>query len=454
MLTALQHPVVKELSSLFGHAHRKLYLVGGSVRDAFLGEFHEDFDFATDAPPEEVIKIVRKWADGMWLVGVKFGTVGVVKNDIKAEITTLRREVYPEPDRHPKVSFSTDIMTDLSRRDFTINAMALELPQGELIDPFGGKDDLRKKLLRTPVTPSQSFLDDPLRMLRAVRFVATLEMHVAPEVKEAMITYRSQLSIVSRERIRDEFSKILMGNKLTSALQLMVDTGLMEEIAPELLTLKMALDPEYDHKDVLEHTFQVVGRVEADLTLRLAALLHDIGKPRCKRIVEDKITFYGHDVVSAHMAERRLKQLKYRGKEVEEVVKLVRMHMRAYTYRQGWTDKAIRKFVRDAGELLPKLLALIKADCTSKDPKRTKEALALLEELENRIKELEAKEESAKIRPPLNGYEVMEFLNISPGPLVGEALNALLEAKLDGIIATKEEAYEFLRKWTSERSEL
>jgi len=338
------------------------------VRDAFLGQFHEDFDFATDALPEEVIQIVGKWADGMWLVGVKFGTVGVVKNDIKVEITTLRCEVYPEPDRHPKVSFSTDIMTDLSRRDFTINAMALELPQGELIDPFGGKDDLRKKLLRTPVTPSQSFLDDPLRMLRAVRFVATLEMHVAPEVKEAMMTYRSQLSIVSKERIGDEFSKILMGNKLTSALQLMVDTGLMEEIVPELLALKMAFDPEYHHKDVLEHTFQVVGQVDADLTLRLAALLHDIGKPRCKRIVGDKITFYGHDVVSAHMAERRLKQLKYPRKEAEEVVKLVRMHMRAYTYRQGWTDKAIRKFVRDVGELLPKLLALIKADCTSKDP--------------------------------------------------------------------------------------
>jgi poly(A) polymerase len=444
-------PAVEKLAQLFVSSGKHLYLVGGTVRDAFLGEIHEDLDFATDAVPKEVIKIVRDFADELWLVGIKFGTVGLAKDGLKIEITTFRREVYPRDERHPLVTFSREIEVDLSRRDFTINAMAVEVPSGKLIDPFGGRSDLERGLLRTPIGPRQSFLDDPLRMMRAARFVSTLRMSVVAEVREAMAKYHEALSIVSKERIRDEFSKILTSDYPVEGLRLMIDTGLIKEAVPELLNLKLAQDPEYRHKDILEHTLMVVKTVESDLVLRLAALLHDIGKPLTREVINGKVTFYNHDVVGARIARKRLRELRYPKEVVEAVIKLISMHMRAYSYRMGWTDSAVRRYVRDAGDLLPKLLALVRADCTSRILKTRREALTALDDLEKRIKRLEEEEESAKIRPPLNGHEVMDYLGIEPGPLVGEALRLLLDAKLEGNVTTKEEAYKLLDNWAREK---
>jgi len=425
--------------------------VGGTVRDALLGQFHEDLDFATDAQPDETIKIVKLWADNLWLIGIKFGTVGLSKGHLKIEITTLRSEVYKGKTRHPEVKFDTDIYIDLSRRDFTINAMAIELPSGNLIDPFNGQSDLIARMIRTPLGPEQSFLDDPLRMMRAIRFVSTMGMHLSPEVEEAIVKYKGELARVSSERIRDEFSKILTGREPTKGLRLLLNTSLSDEFVPELSKLKITQDPDFHHKDVLEHTFLVVERSEPDLVLRLAALFHDVGKPESKEIIEGKVTFYNHDNVGAYLTKKRLRALKYPKAIVEDVVKLIYLHMRVYTYRMGWTDRAVRKYIRDAGELRDKLNALIRADCTTKNPRKMRQSLRVLDELEERIIELEEAEETAKIRPPLDGHEVMEYLGISPSPLVGEALHLLLEAKLAGEIETKEEALELVDKWAKEK---
>ncbi|HZD59971.1 MAG TPA: HDIG domain-containing protein, partial [Anaerolineae bacterium] len=357
---AYKHPIVQELSHLFKRAGKKLYLVGGTVRDALLGQLHEDLDFATDAQPDDTIRIVRPWADNLWLVGIKFGTVGLSKGHLKIEITTLRSEVYKGKTRHPEVTFDTDIYYDLSRRDFTVNAIALELPQGQLIDPFNGQSDLINRMIRTPLSPEQSFLDDPLRMMRAIRFVSTMGMHLSPEVEEAITKFKGELARVSSERIRDEFSKMLTGHAPVKALRLLLNTSLSDEFIPELSKLKMTQDPEYHHKDVLEHTFMVIERIESDLVPRLAALFHDIGKPDTKEIVEGKVTFYNHDNVGAYITRKRLRALKYPKVVVEDVVWLIQLHMRVYTYRMGWTDRAVRKYIRDAGDLRTKLNALIR----------------------------------------------------------------------------------------------
>lgn len=421
------------------------------MRDALLGEFHEDMDFATDAKPDEIIAIVKPWADNLWLVGIRFGTVGLSKGHLKIEITTLRSEVYTGKTRHPEVTFNTDIYYDLSRRDFTINAMAVELPQERLIDPFNGQADLIRRVLRTPVSPEQSFTDDPLRMMRAIRFVSAMGMHLSPEVEEAISVYRGELARVSAERIRDEFSKILTGREPAKAIRLLLNTGLSEDFIPELSKLKITQDPEHHHKDVLEHTLTVVERVEPDLVLRLAALFHDIGKPETKEIIEGKVAFYNHDAVGASITRRRLRALKYPKIIVVEVTNLIYLHMRVYTYRMGWTDKAVRRYIRDAGELRGKLDTLIRADCTTKNPRKMRQALSVLDELEERIIRLEEAEETAKIRPPIDGNEVMQYLGLGPGPLIGEALHLLLDAKLDGEISTKEEAYTLLDKWAEEK---
>lgn len=453
IIPVIKHSVVHELSALFRKSGKELYVVGGSVRDAFMGEAHDDFDFATNAKPDDVIKIVKKWSDGIWLIGIKFGTVGLLKGNTKIEITSLRSESYQQANRKPQVEFDSDIQEDLARRDFTINAMAVKLPSGELIDPFNGRDDLNNKILRTPLSPRQSFTDDPLRMLRAVRFVSTLGLKMHDSIKKSLKQNVELLSVVSTERIRDELSRIMVGDNVIDALRLMIDTGLSSKVVPELTSLKVEQDPNYHHKDVLEHTFLVIQRTEPDLTLRLAALLHDIGKPACKRVLEDRIVFYNHNNVGARLARKRLMALKYPKQIVNDVEKLITMHMRAYNYRMGWTDKAVRKYVRDAGKLLPRLNALIKADCTSLNPSKVKRSLESLDGLEKRIQQLEEEEESAKIRPPIDGNEIMTFLKIKPGPLVGEALNYLLDAKLDGIISSKEEACEFLKQWDRERKE-
>lgn len=448
---SFNYPVVCELSALFQKAERELYVVGGSVRDALLNQSHDDFDFATDAKPDEVIEIVKKWANAIWLVGVEYGTIGLLRNKTKVEITSLRSETYQTANRWPKVAFDSDIVQDLARRDFTINAMAIEMPSGVLIDPFNGQQDLKERILRTPLSPEQSFSDDPLRMLRAIRFVATLQFKLDPNVQESMRENAALLAGISKERIRDELSKILVGACVVEGLRLMIETGLVAQVIPELNNLRVAQDPDYHHKDVLEHTFMVVIRTEPDLALRLAALLHDIGKPTCKRVLAERIVFYNHNNVGAMLARKRLKVLKYPNQMVDNVTKLIIMHMRAYNYRMGWTDKAVRKYVRDAGELLPKLNELIRADCTSLNPKKVKRALESLNELEERIQKLEEEEESAKIRPPLNGNEIMTFLGIRPGPLVGKALDLLLEAKLEGAISTKEDAYKLMVSWVREK---
>ncbi len=447
----LKHPIVRKLGALFQKAEKELYVVGGNVRDSLMNEIHDDIDFATDAKPKEVIKIVKNWADGLWLVGVEFGTIGLVKGQTKIEITSLRSESYAPASRKPQVKFDSAIDEDLSRRDFTINAMAIKLPTGELLDPFNGRRDLEERILKTPLSPDQSFSDDPLRMLRASRFVARLNVKVDQSIRRSMKKNAKLLEIVSMERIRDELSKLLTGDHAVKGLRLIIDVGLTKQVVPELAQLKVAQDPNYHHKDVLEHTFMVVERIETDLVLRLAALLHDIGKPVCKRVLAERIVFYDHNNVGARMAKERLKALKYPNQIIRDVAKLIYMHMRAYNYRMGWTDKAVRKYVRDAGELLPKLNALIKADCTSMNPKKVKRALESLAEMEQRIQKLEKEEESAKIRPPIDGNEVMKFLQIKPGPIVGEALNHLMEAKLEGSISTKEEAYALLKSWIREQ---
>jgi poly(A) polymerase len=450
-ISVINYPIVNELSTLFESGGYKLYLVGGTVRDALLGQLHEDFDFTTDAKPEEIIEIVKPWAENLWLVGIKFGTVGLSKGHYKIEITTMRSEVYGGVTRHPEVEFDTDILYDLSRRDFTVNAMAVELPSGQFIDPFSGRKDLKIKVLRTPMTPQQSFIDDPLRMMRAIRFVSTMGMRLSPDVEGAIALYRAELARVSAERIRDEFSKILTGREPAKALRLLLNTGLSDMFVPELANLKITQDPEYHHKDVLEHTLTVVENVEPDLVLRLAALFHDVGKPETRQIIDGKVTFYNHDAVSAGIARRRLRVLKYPKAIIDDVTHLIYHHMRAYTYRMGWTDKAVRKYIKDAGELRDKLNALIRADCTTKNPRKMRKALDVLEELEARIVKLEEEEETAKMRPPIDGNDVMKYLGIPPGPQVGEVMRMLLDARLDGKIETPEEAYRMIDEWAGER---
>jgi poly(A) polymerase len=412
---------------------------------------HEDFDYTTDAVPDEIVSIVKPWAENLWLVGVKFGTVGLSKGDYKIEITTLRSETYTGVSRHPQVEFGTDINYDLSRRDFTVNAMAVDLQNKKLIDPFNGREDLEKRLLRTPMTPEQSFTDDPLRMMRAIRFVSTMGMTLSDEVEEAIKIYRAELARVSAERIRDEFSKTLTGREPAKALRLLLKTGLSDLFVPELANLEITQDPEYHHKDVLEHTLTVVENTEPDLVMRLAALFHDVGKPETKEIIDGKVTFYNHDAVSSGITRRRLRALKYPKVIIDDVTHLIYQHMRAYTYRMGWTDKAVRKYIKDAGELRGKLNALIRADCTTKNPKKMRQALSVLDELEERIIKLEEEEETAKIRPPIDGNDVMNYLGLAPGPQVGEVMRMLLDARLDGEIETPEEAYRLIDEWARER---
>ncbi len=425
--------------------------MGGSVRDAILNKTHSDLDFATEATPQEVTKIVENYADNLWQIGARFGTIGLEKNGFKIEITTFRQDKYQVSSRQPEVKFSQSIEADLSRRDFTINTMAIKIPEGEFIDPFSGFNDLKARILKTPIAASDSFSDDPLRMLRAIRFTSTLLTVPSEEVISTIKTLRNRLEIVSAERIKDEFTKLMTGIQPAAALTLLVETRLAEVFLPELLELVLCYDPQHRHKDLLEHTLMVVNNVEADLSLRLAALLHDIGKPKTRTIVGNQVHFYHHEIVGAKMAKKRLEALRYPNKVIDEVVTIISMHMRFHTYRLGWADKAIRKYVRDCGEFRDKINTLVRADCTTRDSLQARKYSRLLDELEKRIVELEAKEESAKIRPPIDGNEVMEFLKISPGPKVGEILEHLLEARLEGVIETKEEAYKYIEKLISEK---
>jgi poly(A) polymerase len=445
-------PVATELGARFQKAGHQLYLVGGAVRDAVLGRAGNELDFATDARPQQVIAILQGWAEARYLVGIRFGTVGARKRGHLLEITTFREEIYAEDSRNPEVTFAKDVDTDLARRDFTINAMAVRLPEGEFVDPHRGLFDLAHKRLRTPLEPELAFTDDPLRMLRAARFVSTLGMDPAPEVVEAMRNLRERLRIVSAERIRDELSKLLQGAHVDRGLQLVVDIGLADEFLPELPALQLEQDPVHRHKDVFRHTLAVVKHCPPDdLTLRLAALLHDVGKPATKQITPEGVQFHHHEVVGARMAEERLRALRFPEKVVQDVRKLVEMHLRFHTYRLGWTDGALRRYVRDAGPHLDALNQLTRADCTTQNPKKAKVLAELQDDLEQRIARLTEEENLAAIKPPLDGHQVMEHLNIPPGPPVGEALEHLLELRMDRGPIPEGEAFELLDEWWQQR---
>lgn len=443
----------QELAARLRAAGHAAYLVGGSVRDAFLDRGHADgdVDVATDARPDVVAAAVKGWADAVWLQGQRFGTVGCAKDGDTFEITTLRAEMYHPESRKPEVTYADDIETDLSRRDFTVNAIAMSLDDPRVIDPFDGLADLGARRLRTPLGPEVSFEDDPLRMLRAARFVATLHFAPDPAVVEAIERMRSRLQIVSAERIRDELSKLLLADDPSPGLWLISRTGLSDEFLPELNAMQLEQDPIHRHKDVLAHTIAVVAKTSPDLVVRLAALLHDIAKPRTRKIDSRGVSFHFHDVVGARMARERLTALRYPNDVVDDVTRLVELHLRFHTYKQGWTDSAVRRYANDAGPLLDKLNELTRSDCTTRNERRAAALAKRMDQLEARIGELRAKEELAKIRPPLDGREVMAHLGIEPGPLVGEALRHLLDIRLDEGPIDKDDAYARLDAWAARR---
>ncbi len=437
---------VWELAALFGERH-PLYLIGGAVRDILLGRTPIDFDFATPATPDEVKQIVRGWADNLWTIGERFGTIALLKNDVKYEITTFRGESYPAGTRKPDVQFSRSLKADLSRRDFTVNAIAYSLSEKTFIDPFNGVEDLKKRVLRTPGPVEQSFRDDPLRMLRAITFHATLGLELTPQVFNGIVEHANLIAQVSTERISDELVKILMVPKPSEALRLMLRTGLSDYFLPELSRLDIEQPVEYHHKNVLEHTLQVVDNSAPILELRLACLLHDIAKPDTRDVVDGQIHFFKHELLGAQMAKRIMKRLKFPNHVTNAVVKLVKLHLRPHFYRdEVWTDSAVRRYIRDAGEVLPLLNQLVTADCTTLNPKIARAAVEKQRDLEERIAEVLEKEDLMAMRPILDGHQVMEAFNIAPGPLVGKILKALLQAQIDGELDTEEEAWELARR--------
>jgi poly(A) polymerase len=444
-----------DLARRFSGAGRSLYLVGGSVRGALLEdggdpESRPDYDLTTDARPPEIKRLLAGWAEAVWTQGERFGTIGCRRQGRHYEITTHRSERYQPGSRKPEVSFGDDIEVDLSRRDFTVNAMALRLPSMELIDPFGGLGDLAVRRLATPLDPEDSFSDDPLRMLRAARFVALSFIPDAP-LREAVRRDHHRLSIVAVERVRDELDKLLELPRPSPGLWFAVETGLAGEFLPELPALALEQDPIHRHKDVLAHTLAVVDKTSPDLVLRLAALLHDIGKPATRAIQGGGVTFHHHEVVGARMARQRMTALRYPGEVVAEVTRLVELHLRFHTYRQGWTDRAVRRYVRDAGPLLDKLNELTRCDCTTRNAAKARALARRMDQLEARIEELRQQEELDAMRPDLDGTEIMALLGIPPGPEVGAAREYLMGLRIDEGPVGKEEAGRRLRAWWSER---
>ncbi|MDX2757515.1 CCA tRNA nucleotidyltransferase [Streptomyces europaeiscabiei] len=453
-------PVADDLARRFQKAGFSLALVGGSVRDALLGRLGNDLDFTTDARPEDVLKIVRPWADAVWEVGIAFGTVGAQKDGYQIEVTTYRSEAYDRTSRKPKVSYGDSIEEDLVRRDFTVNAMAVALPEKEFIDPHGGLGDLSARVLRTPGTPEDSFSDDPLRMMRAARFAAQLDFEVAPEVVSAMTGMAGRLEIVSAERVRDELNKLILSAHPREGLSLLVDTGLAEYVLPELPALRLERDEHHRHKDVYDHTLIVLEQAIAledggpDLTLRLAALLHDIGKPRTRRFEADgRVSFHHHEVVGAKMTKKRMTALKYSNELVKDVSRLVELHLRFHGYGMGdWTDSAVRRYVRDAGPLLERLHKLTRSDCTTRNKRKANALSRAYDGLEERIAQLQEQEELDAIRPDLDGNQIMEILSVGPGPVIGQAYKFLLELRLENGPMEHGEAVTALKDWWAQTS--
>ena len=439
-----------ELGTRFADAGFESWLVGGSVRDRLLGVDAPDIDVATDAKPTQMLEILRPWGVQLWMQGVKFGTIGALIDGVRVEITTYREEWYPEDSRKPEVHFAPDIRSDLTRRDFTVNSIAVKIPTGEVFDPTGGLQDLRKKILRTPADSDQAFTDDPLRMLRACRFASVLDFDVADEVVDAIQRMRSRLEIVSRERVRDELSKLLVGKRPARGLELMVQTGLADHVIPELPALAMEQDPIHRHKDVLHHTFAVVEGMPPSLVGRLAALFHDIGKPDTREFGPEGVSFHHHEVVGARMTEKRLKELRFPNSVIADVRQLVFLHLRFHTFRLGWTDAAVRRYVRDAGELLDTLNALVRADCTTRNKQKARELQDRMDDLEARIVELTEKEELSKIKPPLDGHDVIAFFDVKPSKIVGDALRFLTDLRIERGPMGRKEAFVELERWGTE----
>ena len=447
-LAWLDQGPTRHLADLFVGAGHELYLVGGSVRDALLGRPAADLDFATDARPERMKVLLRDWADDLYAVGERFGTIGALREGTRYEFTTFRAEVYLSDSRRPVVTFGDSIEADLERRDFTVNAMALKLGAGTpvLADPFGGVADLASRTLRTPAGPGVSFSDDPLRMVRLFRFVAELDFNPNPEEVQAVADMKERLGIVSAERIRDEFSKLVLADGAAPALSLMIESGLADGFIPEIPALAMTEDPDHRHKDVLAHSLAVMAKTDSDLVLRLAALFHDVGKPSTRRFDGPKVTFHHHEVVGARMTRVRLRRLRYPRSTIRDVAELVFLHMRAHTFKMGWTDSAVRRYVRDAGELLPRLNQLARCDVTTKSARRARRIQRRLDELEERIEQLRAQEELDALRPPIDGHDVMAYLGIGPGPMVGSVLKVLLDKRIDDGPYERSEAFAVVRE--------
>ena len=464
-------PVAVELGERFTAAGHSLHLVGGSVRDALLGRLGDDLDFTTDARPERVLALVQGWAEATWGTGIAFGTVGVQRRGFRLEITTYRAEAYDRSSRNPEVTYGRALSDDLARRDFTVNALAVALPDWRAAEAFvdlhGGLDDLAAGVLRTPGTAEQSFGDDPLRMLRAARFASQLGFTVAPDVIAAMSDMAGRLEIVSVERVREELDKLLCGAHPRAGLELLVDTGLATQVLPELPALRLEIDEHHQHKDVYDHTLQVLERAIAleedgpDLVLRLAALLHDIGKPRTRRKEPGGgVSFHHHEVVGAAMAKRRLNALRYPKDVTAAVGLLTELHLRFHGYRVAghagspgssgssvWTDSAVRRYVTDAGEQLGRLHKLVRSDCTTRNRRRAAALAAAYDDLEARIAELADREELSRIRPDLDGTAIMQLLDVPPGPVVGRAYKHLLEVRMDKGPLPREQAVEELYAW-------
>jgi len=459
-------PVLAELSSLverFAAGGHRLYLVGGTVRDLLAGPDRSDFDLdlTTDPRPPQIKALVDGWSDAVWTQGERFGTIGAKRGDRVYEITTFRAEMYHDDSRKPDVTFADEIEADLSRRDFTVNAMAIELVPGtstpQLIDPFGGVTDLATKVLRTPMAPEISFGDDPLRTLRAARFIAGYDLKPTDELVSGVEQMAGRLSIVSAERVRDELDKLMVLDHPSAGLWFIVDTGLADVFLPELPGLRLEHDPIHRHKDVLSHTIAVVDNVQRppaggapfDFRItRLAALFHDVGKPRTRGYAPGKgTTFHHHDIVGARMTRRRMAALRYSKSDIAAVEDLVALHLRFHTYRMGWSDSAVRRYVRDAGDLLAELNVLTRCDCTTRNVRKAAQLSKRMDELDVRIVELAAQEELAAVRPELDGKAVMTHLGVSPGPVVGRALDFLLEIRLDEGLIGEDAAYRRLDAW-------
>ena len=435
-----EKPFLKELSNLYAKNGFQIYLVGGAVRDGILGIETKDFDFTTNASSEDSIKMLNKNDYKTTEIGRAFGTIETTVGDYSIHITTYREDKYNKDSRKPEIKTSGELETDLRRRDFTVNAIAYDINNSEIIDPHGGLKDLSEGLIRTPDTADISFSDDPLRMLRACRFVSTHGFTPNNELFKAISKNVERIEIVSTERIRDEFTKLLTGKEPSLGLKAFVESGLSELIMPELNELKIEVDPKHHHKDVYEHTMVVLDRVSPTLVSRMSALLHDIGKPKTKGIENGKVHFRHHEVVGAKMSKKILKRLKYDNETIKKVSLLVENHLRPHTFKMGWTDSAVRRYIIDAGGLLEELNDLVRADITTKNKAKYEEINKYLDEMEERIKEVAEKEELSKLRPPISGDEIMDMFDLEPGPSVGVIMKALYEQRINDGEVSKEEA--------------